>query len=119
MVVDMMGSLSVFTAFCRASCVLGGSGSWAGVRRPRVGGKGGGFCVGGVSCGVGTSGIGERFELGRGGGVTKVVTWPVSSWEVPSGVVSLSMLVCIRSISATMLPIWFVSMLMEAVDSAW
>jgi hypothetical protein len=29
------------------------------------------------------------------------------------------MLVCIRSISATMLPIWFVSMLMEAVDSAW
>jgi hypothetical protein len=32
---------------------------------------------------------------------------------------SRSMLFCILSISTTMFPIWFVSMLMEAVDSAW
>jgi hypothetical protein len=87
--------------------------------RPRLGGKGGGFGVGGVVYGVGTSGMGERCELVRGGGVTKVGAWPVLGWRLPSGYASRSMLVCIRSISAIMLPIWFVSMLMEAMDSAW
>jgi hypothetical protein len=84
-----------------------------------LGGKGGGFGACGVDCGVDTSGMGERCELERGGGVTNVGAWPVSGCGVPSGCDSRSMLVCIRSISATMFSIWFVSRLMEAVDSSW
>jgi hypothetical protein len=73
-VVDTIGSLSDTTDFCRTSDVLGGSGNWAGVRRPKFGGKGGGFGVDVVVLGVGTSGIGESWVFARGGGVTKLGT---------------------------------------------
>jgi hypothetical protein len=55
------------------------------VNLPKLGGKGGGFGLGGVDTGVVPSRIGERLVFGRGGGDGKVWFWfddgIPSAWE--------------------------------------
>ena len=63
--------------------VEGGCGSWAGVRLPNCGGKGGACLGSGVVDGVGSSMIGDREWVCSGGGV---VNWAAFMVGVANGV---------------------------------